>query len=914
LLDQGHSFWLDYIRRSLITGGELERLVKEDGLLGVTSNPAIFQKAIAGSTDYDDPLKNIIQADIHAEPRVLYERLVLEDIRMAADILREVYDGTGGGDGFVCLELSPDNAHQTQTSIFEARRLWKELGRPNIMVKVPATPEGIPAIETLIAEGINVNVTLVFSLSQYEAVVHAYLRGLEKCPSPQNVASVVSFFVGPMDRAVDKALEGLGIDKALKLRGQAAAAMAKMAYRQFTQVFRGDRWEGLKEKGARVQRLLWASTGTKNPAYSDVMYVEELTGPDTVSAMSPATLNAFRDHGRVYPSLETGKEKAEATLDQLRSLGLDLGTITEQLQSEGLAAFMELFDSLFDTLNEKRQALIHGFKEVQTLSVGDDQQKIGERLKNWKKQNFSRRLWAKDQTIWFSEPKPEISDRLGWLVLPEMMQERLDDFVSFAEQIKGEGKTHVVLLGMGGSSLAPEILQKTFGNARGYPELIVLDSTHPDAVAAVEARLGLKQTLFIVSSKSGTTLETLSFFRYFWNRVGTQTEAAGDHFAAITDPETPLQKIAEERKFRQIFQSASDVGGRFSAFTDFGLVPGALIGLDIRRLLDRGWMAAEDNAFCVSEDEASGLILGAALGELAQNRDKLTFLTSTSLRKFPDWIEQLIAESTGKDGRGILPVVDEPHVSPDYYGQDRFFVCFAVEGDDRENLEEQLSGLDRAHQPIVRIHLREKIDLGREIFRWEIAVASAGSVLGIHPFNQPDVQLAKDFAREVMEKEEEVGKESESPEEAWSVEESGILEKTLKDWIDQAGPLDYIALHAYLPPSSEMTTALQELRLELLHRTKCATTLGYGPRFLHSTGQLHKGGPNRGLFLQIINEPSMDLSIPETEYSFGTLIKAQALGDYRALRQRGRRIIRVNLRKDTLGALDQLVRLIKKLS
>jgi len=661
-----------------------------------------------------------------------------------------------------------------------------------------------------------------------------------------------------MDRAVDKALEGLGIDKALKLRGQAAAAMAKMAYRQFTQVFRGDRWEGLKEKGARVQRLLWASTGTKNPAYSDVMYVEELTGPDTVSAMSPATLNAFRDHGRVYPSLETGKEKAEATLDQLRSLGLDLGTITEQLQSEGLAAFMELFDSLFDTLNEKRQALIHGFKEVQTLSVGDDQQKI--------------------------------------------------------EQIKGEGKTHVVLLGMGGSSLAPEILQKTFGNARGYPELIVLDSTHPDAVAAVEARLGLKQTLFIVSSKSGTTLETLSFFRYFWNRVGTQTEAAGDHFAAITDPETPLQKIAEERKFRQIFQSASDVGGRFSAFTDFGLVPGALIGLDIRRLLDRGWMAAEDNAFCVSEDEASGLILGAALGELAQNRDKLTFLTSTSLRKFPDWIEQLIAESTGKDGRGILPVVDEPHVSPDYYGQDRFFVCFAVEGDDRENLEEQLSGLDRAHQPIVRIHLREKIDLGREIFRWEIAVASAGSVLGIHPFNQPDVQLAKDFAREVMEKEEEVGKESESPEEAWSVEESGILEKTLKDWIDQAGPLDYIALHAYLPPSSEMTTALQELRLELLHRTKCATTLGYGPRFLHSTGQLHKGGPNRGLFLQIINEPSMDLSIPETEYSFGTLIKAQALGDYRALRQRGRRIIRVNLRKDTLGALDQLVRLIKKLS
>ncbi len=913
LQEHGQSFWLDYIRRSLITEGELDRLVKEDGLRGVTSNPTIFQKAIAGSSDYDEAIRDLIQAEIHSEPRVLYEKLALEDIRMAADILRTVYDETDSADGFVCIELSPGLAHDTQGSIEEARRLWEEVGRPNIMVKVPATPEGIPVIETLISEGINVNITLMFSLSHYEAVAHAYLKGLEKCPSPKKVSSVASFFVSRVDRAVDKALEEIGTVEALNLRGKIAVANAKMAYRRFKEVFSGENWEWLKRKGARVQRPLWASTGTKNPAYSDVLYVEELIGPDTVSTMPPATVNAFRDHGRVKDSLERGKDEAEVSLGKLESLGIDLEKITHQLQSEGVDAFAESYDSLLKTLKEKRQALIHGIKETQILTLGEFEPKVDDRLKSWEKQKFMRRIWAKDYTLWFAEPKPEIRDRLGWLVLPEMMHERLDEFVSFADQIKKEGKNHVVLLGMGGSSLAPEVFQKIFGNTRGYPELIVLDSTHPDAVRAVEEKLSLKQTLFLVSSKSGTTLETLSLFRFFWNRVSAQEEAAGDHFVAITDQETPLLKMAEERGFKRIFQAVSDVGGRYSAFTDFGLVPGALIGLDIHRLLDRGWMALENNAFCVSVEDASGLILGAALGELAQNMNKLTFLTSASLERFPDWIEQLIAESTGKDGRGIIPVADEPLVSPDLYGRDRFFVCLTVEGDDTDDLEKRLSELEKSGHPAVWIRLKENFDLGNEIFRWEMAVASAGSVLGIHPFNQPDVQLAKDFAREVMGKEEEVRKEAENPEDAQSIEQPEELRETLKGWMDQARPQDYIAIHAYLPPSLEMTSALQALRLELLRRTKLATTLGYGPRFLHSTGQLHKGGPNRGLFLQLLDEPLEDLPVPETEYSFGTLIKAQALGDYRALRQRGRRIMRVNLKKDALGGIDQLKSQINKL-
>jgi len=898
LLQYGQSFWLDYIRRSLITDGELKRLVKEDGLRGVTSNPTIFQKAIAGSSDYDDTLKEIIDADLHVDARALYDKLAIEDIQMAADVLEDVYEETDGADGFVCLELSPDLAHDTKGSIEEARRIWKEVNRPNLMVKVPATSEGIPVIESLIAEGINVNITLMFSLAHYEAVASAYLRGLERCSDPHRVASVASFFVSRVDKVTDKALEDIGTTEALELRGKIAISNAKITYKRFKEVFSGEKWEKMERKGARVQRPLWASTSTKNPAYSDVLYIEELIGANTVNTMPPATLNAFRDHGKLRPALEEGLEEAEAVLRRLASLGIDLEAITEKLQADGVASFADSFDSLLETLEDKRQAIIHGLKEHQTLFLEEYENQVEKRLKTWEQQNFSRRLWAKDPTLWFPEPKPEITDRLGWLELPESMHERLEDFNSLANQVKDEGMSQVVLLGMGGSSLAPDVFQKTFGQAEGYPELVVLDSTHPLAVLSVEDKLDLSRTLFIVSSKSGTTLETLSLFRYFWKQMGQITEKPGPHFVAVTDPGTPLMKLGQERGFRRVFQANPDVGGRYSAFTDFGLVPAALIGMDIHRLLDRAWIASENCSFCVSEEKATGLVLGAALGELAGERDKLTFVTSPALRSFPDWVEQLIAESTGKDAKGIVPVANEPFGSPDEYGQDRFFVFLFLEGDDNGELEKRMKALQEAGHPVVRHDLVEKFDLGKEIFDWEIAVASAGSVIGIHPFNQPDVQLAKDFARKAMEKGGGNGGEGVSEVEAFSIDEPDILAKALKEWIIQAQPGDYAAIQAYLSPTQETTAALQNIRLEILKRTRLATTAGYGPRFLHSTGQLHKGGPNSGLFLQIVDEPKIELPVPETDFSFKSLIRAQALGDYLALKQRGRRVLRVNMKTD----------------
>jgi len=907
----GQSVWLDYIRRRLIIGGELEHLVKEDGLRGATSNPTIFQKAIAGSTDYDETLNKLLKDNPRIEIRNLYEKLAIEDIQKAADIFRNVYEETGGVDGFVSFELSPGLVHDTEGSIAEARRFWKEVNRPNLMIKVPATKEGIPAVEALVADGINVNITLMFSLAHYEAVVQAYLRGLKKCLDPSKVASVASFFVSRVDTAVDKALEARGSPQALEVRGKIAIATAKMVYKRFKEIFSGRAWERLMRNGARVQRPLWASTGTKNPVYSDVLYVEGLIGPNTVNTMPPSTLNAFRDHGKVNPTLEARLTEAEASITRLEQLGVDLKSITEKLQQDGAAAFSNSFDSLLDTLEEKRHEIIHGKRALQILELGRDQARLEERLKSWKKMNFTRKLWTKDPTLWFSEPVPEIKDRLGWLILPEIMHEKLEDLASFANEVKREGIIHLVLLGMGGSSLAPEVFQKTFGYKKDYPGLFVLDSTHPEAVRSMQEMLDLRKTLFLVSSKSGTTLETLSLFRHFWNEMSQVYDHPGRYFVAITDPGTPLMNLARDRSFRQVFEAPPDVGGRYSALSVFGLVPAALIGLDTHKLLDRAWIALENNSFCLPEDEASGLILGAALGELSETRDKLTFLTSSSLTSFPDWIEQLIAESTGKDGKGLVPVANEPEATIHAYDKDRIFVGLNLEGDQDREMDKRLKDLEAAGHPTIRITLEEKADLGREIFRWEIAVAAAGAVIGIHPFNQPDVQVAKEFTQKMME-ENEVEKQNNKEVETFSFEEPEGLADALKNWIPKAKPGDYIALQAYLNPLKEVTSGLQKVRNELLNRTRLATTLGYGPRFLHSTGQLHKGGPNNGLFLQLVDEPEFDLPVPETNFSFGKLISAQSLGDYQALKQRGRRVLRINLRRDVVGGLEQLMELIQR--
>jgi len=903
LQKMGQSVWLDYIRRSLITSGELKRLVELDGLRGVTINPTILEKAIIGSSDYDSAIRAQLAAEVQTDGPRLYEALAIEDTQLAADVLRPVYDVTEGADGFVSLEVSPYLAHDTAGTIAEARRFWEAVARPNVMIKVPGTPEGVPAVEALTAEGINVNITLLFSLAAYEAVAQAYIRGLTRSPRPARLASVASFFVSRVDTAVDHALEASG-PEGLALQGRVAIAQAKVAYGRFRQIFYGEPFAVLSQKGARVQRLLWASTGTKNPAYSDVLYVEELIGPDTVNTMPPATLAAFRDHGRVRPTLGEHVEEAQAALARLREVGVDLDAITAGLLADGITAFEASYKKLVRALEDKRQAILTEQVDTQQFALGVHQARVEARLGTWTSANFCRRMWSKDPTLWALKPVPELVDRMGWLGLPETMHEQLAELQRFAGQVQMEGIRHLVLLGMGGSSLAPEVFQRTFGNAPGYPTLVILDSTHPAAVRAIEAKVDLRRTLFLVSSKSGTTLEPLSFFRYFWQRASQVVAVPGQHFVAITDRATPLERLAREREFRRVFLAPPDVGGRYSALTVFGLVPAALIGMSIHRLVDQAWTMAESCAFCVAERENPGVVLGAALGELAlAGRDKLTVFASPSLAAFPDWLEQLVAESTGKDGKGILPVADEPVGLPSSYGVDRVFAYLQLKGDDASAIDERISALERASHPLVRLRLAEKADLGQEFFRWEVAVAAAGAVLGINPFNQPDVELAKELARKAM-------APKDAPHDGAAAQvrigDRKALSRTLSSWLAGVRPDDYLALQAYLAPTPATQASLQNIRVMLRDRLHLATTLGFGPRFLHSTGQLHKGGANTGRFLQLVDEPARDLAIPETDYTFGALIRAQAVGDYQALRQRDRKVFTVNLGQDVPAGLAAL--------
>jgi transaldolase/glucose-6-phosphate isomerase len=453
---------------------------------------------------------------------------------------------------------------------------------------------------------------------------------------------------------------------------------------------------------------------------------------------------------------------------------------------------------------------------------------------------------------------------------------------------------------MGGSSLAPEVFQRTFGNWDAYPELVVLDSTHPAAVGAVEARIDPVSTLFLIASKSGTTIEPLSFFEYFRRVVSAAIRHPGRHFAAITDPGSPLVDLAREHGFRRVFETVPDVGGRYSALTHFGLVPAALIGADVHRLLDRAAAMAEGSSPGQDPRAVPGFVLGAALGELAlAGRDKATFVMSQTFAAFPDWIEQLIAESTGKSGTGILPVVGEPLGPPRVYGADRVFVALLLEGDTTH--DPALDALEAAGHPVIRIVVDEPEDLASEMFRFELATAAAGAVLGINPFDQPDVQRAKELARQAMEGKLDAGAIPTTP-----AADGERLAAAVSDLIASVGAGDYLALQAFIAPDTDASRCLQRIRMRLRDRLGIATTLGFGPRFLHSTGQFHKGGPNSGVFVQIVDEPEQDLEIPGRGDTFGTLVAGQADGDYQALADAGRRVVRISLGNDATAGLSAL--------
>ena len=934
IMKLGQSIWYDNIRRAMLTTGDLRKKIEEDDLRGVTSNPTIFEKAITGSTDYDEQLGKLVQAGKSVSE--IYEDLVVDDISNAADTLKPVYDKTDGLDGYISLEVSPKLAYDTQGTIDEASRLFERVGRKNVMIKIPAAQEGLPAIEESIYRGININITMIFSIENYEQVAEAFIKGLERRAAEgknvDHIASVASFFVSRVDTAIDADLEYKARHASTpeekqrleSLCGRAAVANAKLAYEKYKEIFHGPRFAELKAKGAQVQRCLWASTGTKNPNYSDVLYVDNLIGPETVNTVPPATYTAIRDHGRVELSLEEGLDECRALIEQLAEVGIDLKAVTEKLQRDGLSAFVNSFDTLSESIEAKRDTLLSGINERLSASLGKYADAVSAAIKEAEKGDVMRRVWRKDAALWKSEEEHQkiIKNALGWLNVADQIIGVEDELVTFAERIREKGFKHVVLNGMGGSSLAPEVLRRTFGHQEGYPELLVLDSTDPDKVAEFREKVDLEQTIFVVSSKSGTTTEPLTFYRYWYAEVGKVKENPGENFLAVTDPGTQMERDATRDKFKRVFLNPSDIGGRYSALSYFGMVPAALMGVDIKKLLDRAERVTHACSQVVPAGENPGVRLGAIIGECAKaGRDKLTIVADPKIESFGLWVEQLIAESTGKEGKGVVPVAGETLAAPSAYGDDRLFVSIAVGRLDSET-ESKLKALEAAGHPVVYRTLTDLYDIGEEFFLWEIATAVAGWRLGINPFDQPNVQESKDATKELLEAFKQKGS---LPEQTVIAEGDGLIvyaddatlasnsvADALKAHLKRVKPGDYIALLDYFEESDDAEGLVQQIRTHLRDATHCATTTGYGPRFLHSTGQLHKGGPDSGVFIQVTAADARDVEIPGEPYTFSTLKQAQALGDFRSLSTRGRRAVRVEIGPDVTAGLRRLFDLVRE--
>jgi transaldolase / glucose-6-phosphate isomerase len=934
LHDVGQSVWLDFIDRNLLASGELRRLVEQDGVCGVTSNPAIFEKAIGGNPEYRDALA-ALESEQDRDAQALYETLAIRDIQDAADALRPVYEATDRGDGYVSLEVSPYLARDTESTIVEARRLWRAVGRENLMIKVPGTAEGVPAIQQLIGEGINVNVTLLFAQDAYERVADAYMAGLEQLVArggdPHTVTSVASFFISRIDTAVDALLtarlETASGDEAARLRsllGKVAIANGKLTYRRYQELYASPRWQALAARGAWPQRLLWASTGTKNPSYRDVMYVEELIAGDTVDTMPPQTLDAFRDHGRVRASLEEDVEGAQATLDTLAQVGISLAAVTNTVLDQGVDLFADAFDKLLSTVARQREAVL-GLADRQTYHLPEElAADVQATLDDWRAGGKVRRLWAGDASLWSGADE---ADWLGWLgIVGEQLADRAH-LTAIAAEVRDAGFTHVALLGMGGSSLCPEVMEATFGRVDGYPRLHVLDSTDPAQIRAFESRLDLRRTLFIVSSKSGTTLEPNVYKQYFFERVKAVVgaERAGERFISITDPGSQMQQVAERDGFRHVFFGRPNIGGRYSALSDFGMVPAAAMGVDVVDFLNRAQQMVHSCHPGVPAADNPGVVLGTIMGVLARaGRDKVTLVASPGIWDLGAWLEQLLAESTGKQGKGLIPVDREPLGPPAVYGADRLFVYLRLATEPDAAQDTAVDALEQADQPVVRITVADRLDVGQEFFRWEIATAVAGAILGINAFNQPDVEASKLATRKLTTAYEQTGAlPAETPvledgpialytdaRNAQALAQAAGGERSLVGYLRahlaRLQPGDYFALLAYVEMNAEHEATLQAARQAVRDTKRVATCLGFGPRFLHSTGQAYKGGPNSGVVLQLTCNDAADLPVPGQTYTFGIVKAAQARGDFEVLAERERRALRVHLGADVAAGLATL--------
>ena len=932
LRGHGQGIWLRGLRRLLAEADSLAELLASYGVSGIETDLLLLTGAVARGPEYHDSLVNWANGEPVARPA---EALLIEEAAIGARLLGPVYEETEGRDGYVSVDVDPSLAHDAEAMSMAIRRLCTAIDEPNVIPRLPATDSGCAVFETLTADGCSVHIGPVFSVAAVERVTAAFVRGARRFPDgaeqPGRLASVISFGLASLDEAVDELLRASiraadqDTSGAESLLGSSATAIAKVACRRQRDLLDNDLPDSLRGSGPRALRLMWTDLATGDPRCRRLRYVERLVGPDTVAAMSLGLMRDFADAGVVDPTLGQRVDEAEEIIGEVEALGFDLDAVGAELEERRIERHKQHYGELDDVILAAIGA------------VGEDEGRAGEMVAGgapWSASELEvpsalietehidgrlpTRLWQKDSSLWSDDPATRelIGNRLGWLDLIESTPPVSGSARSFVEQIEEGDVDDVVLLGMGGSILCAEACRQVFG----IDGVWIVDSTIPARVAAVAAAVDPARTLVVVASKSGTTTEVQALLDFFYARATPMLGRPGHRFVAITDPGTPLEQVAHERGFRRLWLAPTDVGGRFSALSVFGTLPMELMGIDSVAIHASARRMAASCAAGTNATVNPGTRLGAALFNAHESgRDKLTFSCSPSLAAFGRWVEQLVAESTGKEGIGLVPIVDEPPGEADQYGDDRVFISLELAGEEVPEHDEWLGALRAEGHPVMRFVLDDRYQIGAEFVRWQIAVATAGSLMGINPFDEPDVQASKDRTTTILAAYETGTPMSErapvAMDTGWTVfadlgRDEELAERQIGDGLDswlsahlgRARVPDYVALQAFVAREPRTRRALQEIRRLLRERRGVASTLGWGPEFLHSTGQLHKGGPDHGVFLQITADDAEDVEVPGTGYSFGRLARAQSLGDLAALEERGRRVLRVHLSEAASGA------------
>lgn len=953
------------MRRSVASSGLLKRLVEEDGVTGAIIAFDRIDRAVRGTDEYDEEIFRLKSGGTSIEDIAL--SILSTDSKLASDCLLGVYESSGKRDGIVTVPLPPVFLNDLEKAVEGAKRLLVLIDRPNISIRLPATAQGIAAAEELTYAGINVSLTDVFSVSRYQVAAFSYVKGLERrARSGRPVDSVfgsVSFHLSPIDVAtsflIDEALKRItSHDAAAILRNlswKVALFAARLVYLKHEDVFGGMTFREAEKSGARPQVIVWEETAPRAAHLDPLMYAEGLSGGNTITAFSLETLFAFREGraaragrggvggigGRQTDRVKEGLAEAHRAIKELEDLGLSLDSVASRLEEESAKKGMESYEALLNTVSERAGELSRK-AGVQAPSGAALEGASLEAARLLMEKDFPAKLWAKDPALWI-KPGDEAGRRivrgaLGWLSSPAMMEDLQGGLRSFSEEVRKAGLTECVLLGMGGSSLAPLVLSETFGAGKPREALTVLDTTDPEAVlSVVKERSDVMGKLFIVSSKSGSTIEPLSLFEYFYSLLKElKGEKAGENFVAITDPGTALEGFSRKYSFRRTFLNWKDIGGRFSALSYFGLVPAALIGVDVEKLLCHALSMRAAIEPSVAPLKNPALSLGALLaGHYAAGRDKVTFFLSKEIASFGLWIEQLMAESTGKEGKGLVPITGELPGKPSEYSNDRVFVQISLKETD-EAASKKLNALSKAGHPVLRFMLKDPYELGGEFLRWEAAIAAAGAAIGINPFDQPDVELSKMIAMERLGKREgeEGGRAKGAPRAPHEREvfpgkhltahfgkktflmmsahlkEKASVKEALSLFLGLVRERDYVAVLPYFNPMDKKANeAFGKIRKLVRERTGAPVQFGWGPRYLHSTGQLHKGGADNGVFLLFAHGPIKDAPVPGSHFTFSDLERSQAYGDTVALDSKGRRVVIVDLQDPGAQATKEALHL-----